>query len=265
MTVPSLTRRPSPPPLDPPPVVDWRPWYGGEARTWTEGVDAFTGEREGAGHLLISGPTGSGKTLLCRYVVRIRNFVVVIGTKPRDPSLQAYVDEGYLRIDHWPPTSHDLREMPTDDVRLIVWPEMKSRHDLFRHRDLFEKVLDDVYVDGRWCVVIDEGLWASNKLGLGDAMDVIAYGGRSNLVSLVMLVQRPANVPVTCWTNCTQALIFHTGYDSDLDKLASLGTYPHKQVQFAIEGLTGHQFLDLPVRGQAAWAISEVDPGWEWE
>jgi hypothetical protein len=57
-----------------------------------------------------------------------------------------------------------------------------------------------------------------------------------------------------------QALIFHSGGVNDLRQLASLGVYPPGDVVSAISTLEGHQFLDLPCRGGAAWSVSEVDP-----
>ena len=233
-----------------PPVLSWPQWYGQQQRTVHQGM-----------HVLFSGPTQSGKTMLCRYVVRNRQFVVVFGTKPVDPALDAYVDEGYTRIDHWPPTRHDLKEWSDEEARFILWPKIVTYEDLHRHRNVYRKCMADIFIEGRWAIVVDEGLWFSSKdgLDLGKELGAMAYGSASNKVSLHLLVQRPSNVPPVAWTSCSQALIFHSGRVEDVRQLASLGTYTPQDAAEAIRELHGHQFLDLPCRGQAEWSISEVE------
>lgn len=238
-----------PPPLpETPPVKPWPQWYADEAMVKP-------------GHILFSGPTQSGKTVLCREVARLRSFVVVFGTKAVDPSLTAYVDEGYTRIDHWPPTRHDMRQWSAEEARFILWPKIKNRADLRRHKPLYAKAMDDIFIDGDWTIVVDEGLWlaSTSGLNLGQALGDVAYGAASNGVKLFLLVQRPSNVPPVAWTSVSQALLFHSGRTDDMRELASLGTYEPKTVIPAIRGLKGHQFLDLPCRGGAEWSISEVE------
>lgn len=256
-----LTRPPrqvqaiSPPDRLTPPRVGWLDWYAHERVTYKQGM-----------HVLICGPTGSGKTVLCRHVVRLRQYVVVLGTKPSDDSLDAYVDEGYLRIDHWPPTKADMREFDgLKEARFLVWPAMRRREELRQHRDLFLKVLDEVYYEGGWTLVIDESLWFTNPKGLdlGNELSDLAYGSRSNNVSLGLLSQR-AIIPgyPIIWMNVSQVLGFNQGRVDDIKELASLGTYRPQDVAAAIDGLRGYQFLDLPVRAQADWAVSQVPKSW---
>lgn len=239
--------------LPEPPVIDFPAWIAREAATTRQGM-----------HLLFSGPTQSGKTTLCRIVASLRDYVVVLGTKPKDRSLERYVADGYVRLDHWPPTRSDIRKCSGDGCHFIVWPKMTTRQDLRKHTGLYLKVLDQVYAEGHWTVVVDEGLWMCNPkgLGLGDVISDIAYGSASNMVSLYLLVQRPANVPPITWTSVAQALLFHMGRTDDVRELASLGTYDPRAAVVAMQHLTGHQFLDLPTRAQAEWAISEVPPAW---
>lgn len=222
-------------------------------------------------HALFVGPTQSGKTLLCRMEARHRQYTVVLGTKPVDDSLDAYVNEGYIRIDHWPPRPSDYRkQLDPEAVRFILWPQMKKREDLRRFRSVYQRCMESVFISGRWTIVADEGLWLSSRKGLnlGQELSDLAYGSASNKVSLYLCVQRPANVPPITWTSVSDAYIFHMGRTDDVRELASLGTYPPKAAIEAVQSLGGddgaleetHKFLYLPCRGgRGSWAISEVD------
>jgi hypothetical protein len=231
--------------------VPWDVWYARQQVTFTQGQ-----------HLFIGGPTQSGKTTLTRLVVDIRDYTVVLGTKPNeDPALVAYQEAGYLRIDHWPPTRSDIRKMPTDKLQFLVWPKLVEIDDAQKHRHLYEHVLKHCYVDGRWCVVIDEGLFFADKNGLDLAvlMGQLAYGSASNKVSLVVLGQRAVGLGPITWVNTSQALLFHMGKVDDVRDLASLGTYPPRAAEDAVASLGAFEFLDLPTRAQAEWSISRVD------
>lgn len=242
-----------------PPVVAWDEW---RARQWA-------GTRQGQ-HILFEGPTQSGKTLLCRKVTALKRYAVVLGTKPFDSSLDEYVKEGYYRIDHWPPTKADYRKatvpfLPGQDaIRLILWPKIVTADDLYKFNSLYRKCLNQIFVDGKWCVVLDEAIWLADRKGcdLGDIMTKLAFASASNGVSMHVLCQRPALLPPIVWQSCMQALLFHGGNTRDQRELASLGVYPPTDVVRAIQRLRGHQFLDLPCRGgvdgQATWAVSEV-------
>jgi hypothetical protein len=249
-----LSETPTPPPRDEgaPPLVPFSTWYSRRA--------AMPGQGR---HILFDGPTQSGKTLLARYMARLRDFVVVFGTKPVDPSLDAYVAEGYTRIDHWPPTRSDFRKGGWDgsQARFILWPKIVKREQLRSHQAVYAKCLDDIFIQGRWTVVCDEGLYLSSRTGLnlGQQVADIAYGGASNKVSLYLCIQRPAGLPRITWQSCADAFVFKTGVTNDLRELASLGTYDPKAVAAAIKTLPRFHFLDLPCRGGAEWSITKVD------
>ena len=237
-------------PLPVPPVVPWQTWYAREYAIIKQGF-----------HILFCGPTQSGKTVLCRKVTRLHNYAVVLGTKPRDKSLEAYEQTGYKRIDHWPPTKRDMEDQSKGEQRYLLWPKITRYEDLWRHRPLYKKAMDSIFVDGNWCLVVDEGLWVAGRKGLnlGDELSAHAYGAASNGVSMHLLVQRPANIPPITWGSCMQALVFHGGNTRDIRELASLGTYQPRAAAQAVQNLRGHQFLDLPCRGKADWSVSEVD------
>ena len=246
-----------PPRLETPPAIGWEQWYAQWARTGKPGPARGS-------HVLFDGPTQSGKTVLARYLARLRQFVVVFGTKPVDGSLDEYLAEGYTRIEQWPPTKKQWREGGWDnkEARFILWPDIKKRDDLRapRHREQYAKCLDDAFINGNWTLVIDEGLWMSSRTGLnlGQQLADIAYGGASNGVSMYLLLQRPSGVPRVTWSSVMDAMLFHSGVTNDLRELASLGTYEPKAAIDAVKGLRGHSFLHLPCRGGATWGVSEV-------
>lgn len=246
----------STPQLESPPVLDWPTFARRFVLSWEQGD-----------HCFFDGPTKSGKTFLCRVLCRARTFVVVLGTKPRDPQMDAYMAEGYYRIDHWPPTRADYRKSGwgATEARFLLWPKIKTREDLTRYGSVkkggngtYARALDDMLVDGNWTIVADEGLWLSTKLDLATQLDGIAYAGRTSGLTLMMLAQRPRGIPINTWTNALNAFVFRVGNTDDIRELASLGTSTRKAAAQAIAGLRGHQFLFLPAHAQGDWAVSEV-------
>lgn len=252
----TLLQRSSPSQLEQPPVLPWAVFAEQFVSTWAQGD-----------HCFFDGPTKSGKTYLCRVLCRARPYVAVLGTKPRDPSLDAYVKEGYYRIDHWPPTRSDYRKSGwgATEARFIVWPKIVTRADLTRYgskrrggNEMFAHALDDMIVDGGWTVVADEGLWLSTKLDLATQLDGIAYSGRTSGITLMLLAQRPRGIPINVWTNALNVFLWRCGNTDDIRELSSLGTVTRRAVAAAIPTLRGHQFLYLPAHAQGDWAISEV-------
>jgi hypothetical protein len=242
-------------------------------------AEAYRTVRQGD-HQLFVGPTQSGKTVLCRGLVRHRDYVVVWGTKKRDTSLDAYTQEGYVRVDRWPPSTcleedhkgrlvrKPYRWPPKPDaegkVRLILWPEISTRTDLKRHADQYARCLDDAFIQGGWSIVIDETLWATRPTGLGlnAAIAEIAFGAASNKVSLYLCMQRPTGMERVTWSSVSDAYVFKSGIIDDIRELAALGTQdPRDAVTVLRTQISGHRFLHLPTRGQSrGWSISEVDP-----
>lgn len=238
-----------------PPVIPWPTFEADFFARWEQGE-----------HCLFSGPNKSGKTALCRVLARRRRMVCVLGTKPRDSALDAYLQEGYVRIDHWPPNASDWRRngrRDDDSARFILWPKITTRDDLTKYQPIFAGALDDMYVQGYWTIVADEGLWLSTKLKLNEQLDGIAFSGRSNDLTLMILVQRPRGIPINCWTNALHAFLWQMGNTDDIRELASLGRNTRRSVQDAVSSLVGHQFLYLPCHAAGGtWAISQVDPRW---
>jgi hypothetical protein len=236
--------------LELPPLEGWPTFHGQFRARWQQGQ-----------HLLFVGPTGSGKTVAARTLAEDRQFVIVLGTKMRDPEMEAYLEAGYVRCESWPPTRKQLKPLDDGSIRLVLWPKIRNRVELRSHGPMFARCLDQLLVDGGWTVVVDEGLWCSSRdgLNLGTQLEAIAYTGRSSGVTLMMLLQRPAGVPRNTWSNASYAFLWKHGVTNDTRELASLGTEDPKTVGLAITQLEEFQFLYLPCRAGSGWTVSKVD------
>ena len=238
--------------LEAPPFVPWSTFHPQFQAQWKQGQ-----------HVIFVGPAGSGKTVGARVLARDRTYVIALGTKMRDPEMDAYIEEGYVRVESWPPPNKAMKPRDDGSIRIVLWPKIKTRADLRRFRPVYAACLDDALVRGGWTIVAEEGLWLSDRNGLhlGDHLSSIAYTGRSSGVTLMMLVQRPRGVPVHTWTNASHVFLWHMGNTDDARELASLGTRPPKEVQAAVHELWGHDCLYLPARSGTDWAITKVDMG----
>ena len=257
-----------------PPQVGFPAFMKGQVTTNTEKVYVRkdgTVAMDGL-HRLAVGQTNSGKTTLLRVLARLKRANLVLGTKPgRDSALEAYeFEEGYTRIDTWPPKNRDLRPKRDGTVRLLLWPRITGYGQLRAFRSVFSAALQSVIVDGNWTTTIDEGLWVCSRKGLDLAEEVseIAYGGRSNGNSLHVAMQRPSGVPVIIHDQCEESYIFKLGNENDLRNMASYSKYSPADTITAVRLLNtvginhGHQFLYLPRSGgqNKGWQVTEVDP-----
>jgi energy-coupling factor transporter ATP-binding protein EcfA2 len=103
-------------------------------------------------HVLISGPTGSGKTALARHIVQIRHdnggHVIVFVAKPNEDQTIATDYKAFYR---WKKFE---KHHPAWQDRILLWPDVrrfKTRHDIVRHQqDVFQDAFDRINKQGKW-------------------------------------------------------------------------------------------------------------------
>jgi hypothetical protein len=212
-------------------------------------------------HLLISGPTKSGKTTLAIKLVDLRDFVIVIGTKPKDEVLESLITHhGFKRVYSFPIPKKYLKPDENGQVKLLFWPKIQHRDDILRYKSQYQALMDWIYFEGGWTVVVDESIYvtAKTKLDLGEHISDLAFMGQSNDLTMIFIMQRPSGVPRITWSSISDAILFKMGITTDLTEMAALGSYTPRDVKVAIRNLREHQFLLLPTRAQSTWAVSEV-------
>ncbi len=160
-------------------------------------------------HIVLIGPTGTGKTTLAQPILEIREWVAILAVKRTDDTLDRFIDgeDGYSRykvIRKWPPDY--------GTKKVILWPRPK---DIGAHDDqanLLYHCLNKVYMSGGWTVYFDEAGYISASLGLGKALGVLLNQGRSSGITIVATMTRPssaiAHVPKEALTQCRHVIVF---------------------------------------------------------
>jgi hypothetical protein len=255
-----------------PPTVSFPSFLKGQVRTNAEAVYVRADGSVGMDgiHRVAVGQTRSGKTTLLRILSRLKRANLVLGTKPgRDTSLEAYqIEEGFTRIDYWPPKKKDLTPRRDGTVKLLLWPKITEYGQLRSFASIYRQALQFVIGDGNWTTTVDEGLWVCSRKGLdlGGEVSEISYGGASNGNSLHIAMQRPSGIPVIVHDQCQESYIFELGNENDLRNMASYSKYSPADTVNAVRTLNRggqqHQFLHLPRTGGKGrhWEITEVDP-----
>ncbi len=173
-------------------------------------------------HIAVAGDTGSGKTYLIAKLVQLRNFVIFFRTKADDIELP-----GFRKAR----TADILNDMTAN--RILLDP-----HHSHQLREGY-RMLAKVWEMGGWTVVIDELWYVENKLKLGEWVDTLLTQGRSQKISVVVGMQRPARVSRFAISQATHVFAFRLeGRDVQIMKEA---TTP--RIVEPIDAITNHDFV----------------------
>lgn len=212
------------------------------------GLDWNQGE-----HILIAGPTGTGKTTLAADLVKRRGHVITFATKQRDDVLDdLYAD--------WSEVS-SAREIEPWMNRVVVRPKLGRREPKTMasikalHRRTFPDVFDYIYKDTNWCVLVDETLYMTDKkYGNSESqIEMMHYHGRSAGISMVCLTQRPAWIPKILYSSASHAYIAKTADVADLRRLSELANVNPRELASSVSALPSRfDWVYTPSLGQGS-------------
>lgn len=205
--------------------------------------------RKGEGrHFTIVAPTGHGKTHLALELAEMSNYVLVLATKRRDPLVDDLRSRGFLVTGS------------TDDVlwaedrpvtpKVVVWPQfgekITAKERLARQAYQLGEVLNWADATGGWTVVADETMWLHENLRLERELSSVWHQGRTQGISLIALMQRPARVPRLAFSAASYLFVGKYSDKRDIDALREISSIvPREVMESGIQSLSKprHEFL----------------------
>lgn len=195
-------------------------------------------------HVTLVGTTNSGKTTLARELLPLRDFVVVLATKPRDTSLyDPLVKVGYEVESEFDPSGDTAR-------KVIFRPPLDAPTDeaIEEQSDAFRDALIHIFRSGGWCVYADEVRYLTDNLHLKREFETLWLQGRSLGVSLVVGTQRPVSIPLLAFDSATHLFLWRNTDYRNINRMAEFTGIDEDIVREVIPRLPHHEVLYVNTR-----------------
>src|SRR5262249_31082327 len=122
---------------------------------------------------------------------------------------------------------HGQEARPTRP-RVVFWPSFPDSLSVEQRLALQGKAMSEGLNWGDrtedWTVLIDETMWMSEQLRLDKAMNALWFQGRTQRISVVALVQRPARVPKLAFSSTDYLFLAKTGDKADIERYRDINT-----------------------------------------
>lgn len=202
------------------PYTEWRRAFG---MSWQQGE-----------HMILVGPTGSGKTHTARDLMSIRDYAVVLAVKKHDDVLQAFTKSSprYVRRKEWPPEYSDKRV-------LYNFPPT-SLADKAQAGKVY-MVMNGVQHAGAWAIFLDDTGYITGTLGLRRPLVVLMNQGRSHGISVVTAATQAssvsANIPSETLRQVRHVLMWRFEAVQDIEACARMTGLDKKRLIAAFDTL----------------------------
>lgn len=216
---------------------------------WNDFLKWF-GERWKVGeHIAAVGETGSGKTTFCRNILLLRSFVVVLGTKSKDPDLYPALEAlGFVVKKKWNPYEWEQ----THERYVIFAPPLDVADDATEGQlaeaeaeqaSKFRVALIQVNKAGGWCVDADEIATITNDMGLKRTVNLLYREARSKSLTLIAATQRPREVPLNIFQQAKWFVLWQIADRDDRYRAAQYTGPLMPAVDYTCAHLPRYQFV----------------------
>jgi hypothetical protein len=189
-------------------------------------------------HVTFIGQTGSGKTTLALALLNLRRYVCIVATKPRDRTFSKLREQGYSITRQWP-VPHEVWE------RVVYWPKNDKMQDIYAQRNAVADCMESIYETGGWAVYFDEVRYITDPayLGLRTHVQLLLTQGRALDVSVISGSQRPAWIPLECYSQATHLFFWRESDDANLKRVSQIGGMNTKVLRELVPHLPRHECL----------------------
>lgn len=225
-------------------VTSWNAKISSEAPrvSWNHFLDHIMKWKQGE-HVGLIAPTGQGKTTLVSHLLPEQPFVVAFATKPVDRTMEKLVETGYARTMKW-----DHTTSATKVPRRVLWPDATKLHSKDHQIKIFGDAFEHIYIDGGWCVFLDEGWYMNNMLKLKEEIQTYLLQSRSLGITLVFASQRPAWIPLEVYDQSTHLFFGRDNDRRNLDRISGISFLSGDLVRHIVARLEQYQFLHINTR-----------------
>lgn len=208
--------------------LDWPDFKTYFAKRWQPGQ-----------HVAIVAPTGQAKTTVACGIVEERKYVLVPDAKGGDSTLRTL---GWPRYD-WPlPDEVYDKISEGSPFRARIGNVVRSNDDFARLQRTLAAMLDGVFEQGGWTVLVDEAQIMADEMRLERQMRKLMISARDKKVSMVNLFQRPSNVPRALSDQATWLGVGMTRDRDVVDRMAEMMGRSSSEVRGRVSALKEYPF-----------------------
>lgn len=225
------------------------------SRSWNEVIQHVDElwKPEYAPHHSIFGQNGTGKSHLIVHGILplcLKDNVCIFDNKGDDPVLAA----SGARPARFLPSR--LRRIADNDKSKDGWHRIVVYDDPERGRDQVGRILEQIYKEGNWIVVLDETRAISDPrspgLGLQPLLDRMWLRGRSRHISVIASTQAPRWVPSSFYDQCQFVWASRIRDNRAHERIMEIGSMTRAHIPH-IARIRKRRWLYMDDEGEETW------------